>query len=221
MGGVTIAQMTQPFNFDDSFPLSTRVSEVSGHEESCNIEPTTPVYKDMQGKHLRFQALVMSLLADMYRYSFWMCRDSDLAEELVQETYLRAWRSLDSLKDDKAAKTWLITILRREYARCFERSRPELTEVDPDVLAGQGGYDTSTEAFTLRRALAELPDEYAEPLLMQVVGGYTAEEIAQLLNLTQSAVNTRLFRARNKLKASLLGPEGEGSTIGRAGHDLP
>ena len=168
----------------------------------------------MQARHLRFQALVMSLTADIYRYAFWMCRDSHLAEDLVQETYLRAWRSLESLKDDKAAKTWLITILRREYARFFERSRPERSDVDPDVLAGHGGYDTSAEAFSLRRALAALPEEYAEPLIMQVIGGYTAEEIAELLNLTQSAVNTRLFRARNKLKAALLGPEGGISTVG-------
>ena len=86
--------------------------------------------------------------------------------------------------------------------------------MDPDVLAGHGGYDTSAEAFSLRRALAALPEEYAEPLIMQVIGGYTAEEIAELLNLTQSAVNTRLFRARNKLKAALLGPEGGISTVG-------
>ena len=157
----------------------------------------------------RFELMVRSLSGQLYRYAFWLCRDPHQAEELVQETYLRAWRSLDSLKDDKAAKTWLITILRREHARCFERSRPQLADVDPDVLAGQGGYDTSTEAFSLRRALAALSQEYAEPLLMQVIGGYTAEEIAQVLGLTPSAVNTRLFRARSKLKKALGGAEQE------------
>lgn len=166
----------------------------------------------MKSRQLRFQALLMSVMADIYRYAFWLCRDPHQAEELVQETYLRAWRSLDSLKDDKAAKTWLITILRREHARCFERSRPQLADVDPDVLAGQGGYDTSIEAFSLRRALAALSQEYAEPLLMQVIGGYTAEEIAKILGLTPSAVNTRLFRARSKLKKALGGADPEIST---------
>ena len=175
----------------------------------------------MKSRQLRFQALLMSVMADIYRYAFWLCRDQHQAEELVQETYLRAWRSLDSLKDDKAAKTWLITILRREYARCFERSRPDMADVDPDVLAGAGEYDTSTEAFSLRRALAALPREYAEPLLMQVIGGYTAEEIATLLELTPSAVNTRLFRARSKLKKTLTGPDGDVSTTMRADHELP
>ncbi len=175
----------------------------------------------MESRQLRFQGLIMSVMADIYRYAFWLCRDPHQAEELVQETYLRAWRSLDSLKDDKAAKTWLITILRREYARCFERSRPDLTDVDPEVLAGHGGYDTSTEAFSLRRALAALPKEYAEPLLMQVIGGYTAEEIAELLELTPSAVNTRLFRARGKLKKVLIGSDRDIAKTMQADHELP
>ncbi len=155
------------------------------------------------------------------KYAFWLCRDPHQAEELVQETYLRAWRSLDSLKDDKAAKTWLITILRREYARCFERSRPQLADVDPDVLAGQGRYDTSTEAFSLRRALAALSREYVEPLLMQVIGGYTAEEIAEILGLTPSAVDTRLFRARSKVKRALGGDDQEVATRLLVDHELP
>ena len=175
----------------------------------------------MNSRQLRFEALVMSVMADIYRYAFWLCRDQNQAEELVQETYLRAWRSLNSLKDDKAAKTWLITILRREYARCFERSRPHVADVDPDMLAGRDGYDTSTEAFSLRRALAALPREYAEPLLLQVIGGYTAEEVAALLALTPSAVNTRLFRARSKLKKALVGAENDTPATVRADHELP
>jgi len=145
----------------------------------------------------------MPVMHDIYRYAFWLCRERSLAEDLVQETFLRAWRSLDTLEDDKAVKTWLFTILRREHARCFERVRPERAEVDVDALAGQGGYDTSIEAFVLRRALATLPTDYAEPLVMQVIGGYTAQEIAGFLGCSVSAVNTRLFRARQKLRKSL------------------
>ena len=53
---------------------------------------------------------------------------------LVQETFLRAWRALDNLKDVGAAKSWLITILRREYARTFERKVPKFTDVDKVVV---------------------------------------------------------------------------------------
>ena len=60
----------------------------------------------------------------------WICGNDALAKDLVQETFLRAWRALHSLKDDKAAKSWLITILRREYARTFERKVPQFTDVE-------------------------------------------------------------------------------------------
>ena len=88
------------------------------------------------------------------------------------------------------------------------------------MLAGRGGYDTSPEAFSLRRALAALPREYAEPLLLQVIGGYTAEEVAALLELTPSAVNTRLFRARSKLRKALIGTDSDIPANFRADHEL-
>ena len=168
----------------------------------------------MRSKQLRFQTVVVSVMGDLYRYAFWLCRDRSLAEDLVQETFLRAWRSLDTLSDDKAAKMWLFTILRREHARSFERVSLQRAEVDPDALAGQGGYDTSTEAFALRRALATLPADYAEPLVLQVVGGYTAEEIARFLDCSVSAINTRLFRARQKLRKYLDSRERENRRAG-------
>ncbi|MDO7657213.1 MAG: RNA polymerase subunit sigma, partial [OM182 bacterium] len=68
-------------------------------------------------RRARYEKLVASLYQDVYRYGFWLCKSQPLAEDLVQETFLRAWRSLDSLKNDNAAKAWLFTILRRENAR--------------------------------------------------------------------------------------------------------
>ncbi|ROR34626.1 sigma-70 family RNA polymerase sigma factor [Inmirania thermothiophila] len=154
----------------------------------------------------RFEALVQSFSADLYRYAFWLCRNRDTAEELVQETFLRAWRSIDNLRDEKAAKGWLFTIVRREHARLYERKRLDMLD-DPDFerVPGARGYDTSTEAFVLRRALAELPEDYREPLVLQVIGGYTAEEIGQMLGISAGAVMTRLFRARKKMRELLEG----------------
>ena len=77
----------------------------------------------MSTKQVRYEALVKALHADLFRYAYWLTHDKQVAEDLVQETFLRAWRALDSLKDEKAAKSWLITILRRENARRFERKR--------------------------------------------------------------------------------------------------
>ena len=82
----------------------------------------------------RYERLVSTLYHDVYRYGFWVCKSQPLAEDLVQETFLRAWRSLDSLQNESAAKAWLFTILRRENARLYERYRPELVDVDDYVI---------------------------------------------------------------------------------------
>ena len=169
----------------------------------CNREHLSPVSSHMGGKQTRFEALVHAFSNDLYRYAAWLCRDPHLAEELVQETFLRAWRSLDSLRDERAPKGWLITILRREHARACERYRPELdSELNLDHLATSTSH-SAADTLALRRAIGELTPKYSEPLLLQVLGGYRCDEIAELLDLSPGAVMTRLFRARQKLRAVL------------------
>ena len=90
----------------------------------------------------QFEALVRAHSGELYRYAYWLSGESALAQDLVQETFLRAWRSLDSLRETVAAKAWLTTILRREHARLYERkSMPttDLAELDlSDSAPGLG-----------------------------------------------------------------------------------
>ncbi len=122
----------------------------------------------------------MAYGTDLYRYAMWICGNDALAKDLVQETYLRAWKALDSLNDLKAAKSWLITILRREYARTFERKVPKFTDVEDVVVVEDRELEPEdrVEIRQLRQAILKLAAKYREPLLMQVVLGYSCEEIA-------------------------------------------
>ena len=70
---------------------------------------------------LRFEVLCGRLRPDLYRFAFWLARDRAVADDVVQDTLLRAWKSFASLGDDGAARPWLLTIARREFARRFER----------------------------------------------------------------------------------------------------
>jgi RNA polymerase sigma-70 factor (ECF subfamily) len=154
------------------------------------------------------EALVQRYGRDLKRYAYWLARDHHVAEDLVQETWLRAWRSLDRLQNPAAAKGWLLTILRRENARRFERERPATSDLSPEELGDHHRvYDTSTEAFVLRQALDGLAPEYREPLLLQVLHGYSQQEIAARLGLSAAGAGTRLFRARQKLRAVLDGEQ--------------
>ncbi len=156
-------------------------------------------------KQVRYEALVKALHGDLYRYAYWLCRDKQVAEDLVQETFLRAWRALDSLKDEKAAKSWLITILRRENARRFERKRFDMGEFDEANITDTQSLsnEQDMENQWLRDKIAQLPMEYSEPLVLQVLGGFSGEDIAKILKLNKNTVMTRLFRARNQLKEAI------------------
>jgi RNA polymerase sigma-70 factor, ECF subfamily len=149
-----------------------------------------------------FARLLESLRPDLLRFAFWLARDRSVAEDVVQETLIRAWKSREELKDSAAARPWLLTIVRREHARLYERKR--LPTVDVDDVEAQGdpalASDGDASLEDLRGAILRLPDEYREPLVLQVLGGLTTAEIAAELALTQAAVLTRLFRARNKLR---------------------
>jgi len=155
-----------------------------------------------RARRQRFDKLVTGLHADVYRYAVWLCRDPHIAEEVIQETLIRAWRSFDSLRDEKAAKPWLLTIVRRENARYFERKRLDTVDVD-NLTPSQSalvadGHDTDVD--DMRDAIFRLPDDYREPLVLQVLLGYSTNEIADVMGLTQGAVLTRLHRARHQLK---------------------
>lgn len=164
-----------------------------------------PVIQDMANKQKRYEALVQAYHGDIYRYAYWLCRDKHIAEDIVQDTFLRAWRALDSLQDEKAAKAWLITILRRENARRFERKRFDIVDVETDTVADDvsSSSEQIIESEWLHRQIEKLSPEYKEPLLLQMVAGLSGEEIAKQLNLNKNTVMTRLFRAKNQLKEAL------------------
>ena len=160
-----------------------------------------------------FDTLVRALAPELYRYALGLCHNPDTAEDLVQETFLRGWRSREDLRDTRAARAWLYKILRNEHARLYERQRPEVR--DPHTLPEMPvrGYDTSAEAFTMRRALRQLEPEYRDPLLLQVIGGFSCKEIGAMLDLNTNTVLTRLFRARKALRARLGEQAVRGATL--------
>ena len=155
-----------------------------------------------QNRRRRFDELVGVFHQDMYRYAAWLSRDRTVAEDVVQESLLRAWKSLDALREDAAAKHWLLTIVRRENARHFERRRLETVDVNNLTPSQEALLATSPEDDfeDMREAIYRLDDDYREPLVLQVLMGYSTNEIAELMGLKQGAVLTRLHRARHKLR---------------------
>lgn len=118
---------------------------------------------------------------------------------MVQEACLRAWRAWGELREPAQAKAWLMTIVRNEYARSISRRKNEaaLQDVDEAALPAVPALDAAVETAQL---VALLPLAYREPLLLQVLGGFSCAEIAGMLGISEGAVMTRLTRARQALR---------------------
>lgn len=152
----------------------------------------------------RFEQAVRAYSGDLFRYLYWVCRDRAQAEDLVQETFARAWAAWQDQSDEKAVRAWLFTIARREHARRFETGRLDVDpEADLDSLLAPA-TDPGL-AIDLGRAFAALPLGYRDPLLLQVLGGLTCAEIAAAAGASEDSVNMRLTRARKSLRALLDG----------------
>lgn len=152
-----------------------------------------------------FELVVRAYANDLFRYLYWLCRDRAQAEDLVQETFARAWAAWQDPRDEKAVKAWLYTIARNEHARLHEKKRPD---VDPDAeldALAAAPRDPGL-ALDLRKAFGLLPEAFRDCLLMQVLGGLSSAEIATAAGATEEAINMRLSRARRALRDLLDAP---------------
>ncbi len=144
-----------------------------------------------------FEDLVRTHAADLFRYAYWLARDRAQAEDVVQEALLRGWRAFPRLRERAAAKAWLFSIVRNEYLRALGAKPPAAESLDGMEIADERQDQFGLE---MRDAIRALPASYAEPLALQVLGGFSCAEIAQMLGTTEGAAMTRLTRARQALR---------------------
>jgi RNA polymerase sigma-70 factor, ECF subfamily len=155
--------------------------------------------------------MVRAYSADLFRFAYWLCRNRWQAQDLVQEAFAAAWKSRESLRDETLAKAWLFTILRNEHARVYQRKRLDMEDADTEDLpiAVEGGQ----EKVEIEECLLKLPDNFREPLLLQVLGGFSGREIAQMMGITEQNVMTRLTRARQALQRLVSSRGGESKEL--------
>lgn len=200
---MSYSEQLQPETKPDNGLLSERTALVKWWStDKATAKKQVPEKEQRQHSYMQ---LVRLYHADLYRYSCWICRSADIAEDLVQDTYLRAWKSIDLLQNEASAKAWLFTILRNENARRFERKQFQYQDVEQDLLLDE--HQVSPEQLYSQQQLLKLVEslepEYSEPLILQIIGGFSGDEIALLLDLNLNTVNTRLFRARKQLRELL------------------
>lgn len=150
----------------------------------------------------------------IFRYIVSIIRDTAEAEDLTQETFLRAYRRRDTLRDEGARTAWLYRIAThacldrmRQYARRspmeFETDLDQLDFPESDTPSLQQTIERDEMSACVQRFLNSLPDNYRAVILLYDMHGLTAPEIAGLLSESLATVKIRLHRARNKLRVAL------------------
>lgn len=148
----------------------------------------------------RLQRLISAYQPELLRVCYFYLRDRMLAEDAVQETFVRVWRKLDSYHEDGREKAWLYRIAInccRDTQRTgwFRRMLP----VGAPQLFPQESVTVSEEAIALNMAIHDLPLRLKEVILLHYYQNFTLTEIAEILAISQPAVSDRLKRARRRL----------------------
>ncbi len=156
-----------------------------------STENTPDVKRDLLAAIPRLRALAIGL-----------CGKTDRAEDLVQETLMRAWANLSSFQPGTNIGAWLYTILRNEFYTELRKRRHEVP--DPDgalaaTLVSQPSQESRVDFQDLRLALAKLAPPQREAVLLVGASGLSYEEAAQMCNCAVGTMKSRVYRARMRL----------------------
>ena len=167
----------------------------------------------MDNKRLRFEKTALPYAATLYHVSLRWTKNPEDANDLVQDTYLRAFQNFDSFREGTNCKAWLFTIMYSIFVNQFrkkQREGPVMSdeEIEQKYYASLNNppeIDSNIKWIgpEIDQALNELPEMYRSPILLVDVNGFTYEEAAQIVDCPVGTIRSRLFRARKILYVSL------------------
>ncbi|MFQ5555661.1 MAG: sigma-70 family RNA polymerase sigma factor, partial [Acidimicrobiia bacterium] len=182
-------------------------------------EPDSPEETD-QELTARFERDAIPLLDQLYGGALRMTRNPADAEDVVQETYLKAYRAYHTFQEGTNLKAWLYRILTNTYINRYRKKQRRPNEVELGELqdlylfkrlgepsgASQSAEDSVLEQFVdtdIKQALESLPDHFRMPVLLADVDGFAYKEIAEILDIPIGTVMSRLHRGRKALQQKL------------------
>jgi len=182
-------------------------------EDNVNKPEVTKAEKDAQ-----FEKEFMPLINSLYNFAYRLTLDEDDANDLVQETYMKAYRFFDSYEQGTNAKAWLFRILKNSFINDFRKKSKQPAKVDYNEVESFYNSDEVDEKITtdlrvdavqdmigdeVANALNALAVDFRTIIILCDLEGFTYEEMAKILDIPIGTVRSRLHRARNLLKDKL------------------
>lgn len=141
----------------------------------------------------------------VYRYSLSLTRDSDLAEELTQETFAQAIESVHRFDGSCRLSTWLCAIAKNQWYS-YRRKHPEtleLAEQDITAPSPEGSMEAAEERLDLLRRLHSCPEPYREILYLRLFGGLSFREIGEILGKSENWARVTFYRGKESIKKEM------------------
>lgn len=169
-------------------------------------------------KQSDFQEEMIPHLDAIYNFALRLTTDANDAEDLVQDTIVKAYRFFNSYEKGTNAKAWLFRILKNSYINNYRKKSKQPHQVDYDevsqfyeTIRSEQSETTDLEDLMYRemldddvtRALTELPEDFRTVVMLCDMEGFTYEEIANMLDVPIGTIRSRLHRGRNLLRAQL------------------
>ncbi len=219
-------------NEADVTALQFRTSSVRVRTHHGTVVPETPAYDRAEQASLvraavagdaeAFETLIEPLQRPLYGYALRLCGNVHLAEDLSQDTFIKAYRSLSSFSGQSRLSTWLHRILRNtwiDHIKSSKRQALDLREADqdPDMMLEEPSHMTAEAVVRfsemsrqaemqdrLSEALQHLPPKLREVLVLRDIEGCSYDEMADLIDVAVGTIKSRLARARDRLRSQLV-----------------
>lgn len=167
--------------------------------------PTEPAGADPRDR-------IAALLPNLRAFAIGLSRNKAQADDLVQETILKAWSNMDKFDPATNLEAWLFTILRNTFYSMLRKTRREVQDSDGIHAAGlfeRPAHDGRLAYGDFQRAFGELSPEHREVLLLIGASGYSCEEASEMMGVAVGTVKSRASRARKRLAELMHLAEGE------------
>ena len=187
-------------------PVNTRTSRV-------------PLSEDLRQRHIDFEIEAVPHMDALYNFALRMTGDPDEADDLLQETYLKAYRFFDKFEKGTNCKAWLFRIMKNSFINIYRRTSKEPDKVDYNDVEefyhsiraeSADPNDLEEKIFSnildddVSGALEALPEEFRTVVILCDIEGFTYEEIAEFVDVPIGTVRSRLHRGRKMLRVRLL-----------------
>lgn len=200
---------------------------LSGYISNDTMQPVNMPVKTDREKKEQFEELFIPLIDRLYNMALRITRNPDDAQDLVQETYLKAYRFFDNFETNTNAKAWIMTIMMNTFRTKYRKSQKEPTPVDFDAVENYLSADMhdtfgkpanksesrnieniteymrSVVSDDILKALESVPVRFRMPVLLSDAEQFNYQEISEILGINIGTVKSRIFRGRKLLKKNL------------------